>query len=774
MSETKGNERTAFRIHTQVLLGIVVFVLGGTLLLSTRLLAESNIDTTEDQEDAHKMGSHSRHQGVRIAYPEDARNIGLDSLHHAVRKDGGVPLPSNLDEFITDRKAAVQLGKALFWDMQVGSDGVQACASCHFHAGTDNRTKNAVNPGQQTILDQRDGDVKGYFNADFPVSAPSFETKQPNETLMRENFPFVKTIQDLIHDSDGSIRPGFNNSNDAAGSMGILFTFFNGVRPGSPVDSGGPQQDPVFSIGGRTNVRQVESFNTPTMINAVFNLTNFWNGSANSHFNGKNVFGDQDTRPTTTILVNRPGQGLTSEHISLDNASLASQAMNPTRSPEEMSFGNVALGNTRQHHEIGLKLLRPSPQTGVPWAPLGLQQVHPHDSVLGPLSMAPSRGLATTYETMIKKAFAKEYWNSTELKELPSTPAGIKFTHMEANFAFFFGLSVALYEATLVADQSPFDRWMETGHFTHSFGERELAGLNLFVNQGRCIQCHAGPELTKASVREAQSGKHVIRAMAMATGTALYDAGFYNTSVTPTTDDIGRGGADAFGQPLAFARQGLFDRLGIAPSTFPILGNDHIPARDEDLGSPVCDDTNANGLCDPGETIRPEFQRVAVDGAFKTPGLRNAELTGPYFHNGGMATLRQVVQFYNRGGNFCSFNSEDLDPSITPLRLREEQEEHLVAFLVSLTDRRVKYQEAPFDHPELRVPHDGRDTEGTRVIMAVGAGGFSIPLKTFLDLDPQDPIFTPQGKCRLNPAKKEITTKAQSTIRAGRHSHVKE
>jgi hypothetical protein len=132
------------------------------------------------------------------------------------------------------------------------------------------------------------------------------------------------------------------------------------------------------------------------------------------------------------------------------------------------------------------------------------------------------------------------------------------------------------------------------------------------------------------------------------------------------------------------------------------------------------------------------------------------------------------VQFYNRGGNFCSFNSEDLDPAITPLGLSEDQEEHLVAFLVSLTDRRVKYQEAPFDHPELRIPHDGRDTEGTRVIAAVGAAGSPYPLKTFLNLDPQDAIFTPRGACFINPVRKENTPKAKSNIRLGRHSHVKE
>ena len=42
---------------------------------------------------------------------------------------------------------------------------------------------------------------------------------------------------------------------------------------------------------------------------------------------------------------------------------------------------------------------------------------------------------------------------------------------------------------------------------------------------------------------------------------------------------------------------------------------------------------------------------VAADGTFKIPGLRNVELTAPYFHNGGEATLLDVVKFYARGGN---------------------------------------------------------------------------------------------------------------------------
>ncbi len=677
--------------------------------------------------------------------PQQVRLFGLESLRRAVQQDGGVPLPENLDIFIKDRTAALQLGKALFWDMQVGSDAVQACATCHFHAGADNRSKNQLNPNLLALLDQRAGNVKGYFDAG---RAPDirFEAKQPNQGLEAEDFPFVKSIQALMLNSDGTVGPGANNSNDVASSMGVFFTRFDGIRPGFSADLGTPLHDPVWNIDGGTTVRRVEPRNTPTVINAVFNFTNFWDGRANPRFNGQNAFGDQD--PTTAILINRPEIGLAFEQISLGSASLASQAVSPLSSPFEMSFGDLAHGNGRSLPEIGQKLLGRSLQTGAALTPLGLQQVDPRDSVLGVFSKAPLNGLSLSYATLIQRAFAEPYWNSTELL---SARNGMEFTQMEANFGLFFGLAVALYESTLVADQSPFDQWMETGRFNKNFGEDEIKGLNLFVNQARCIACHGGPELTNASVRHTRNGARVIRAMSMARGAAFYDNGFYNTSVTPTTDDIGRGDRGLLDQPLAFARQMLFDRLGIAKIPFPILDNNNLPAVNEDNGASTCLDNNANGVCDPGENIGPEFQRVAVDGAFKTPGLRNVELTGPYFHNGGMATLRQVVQFYNRGGNFCHFNLNDVDPNITPLGLSEDQEQQLVAFLVALTDARVRYQSAPFDHPELRIPSDGLDTLGMRKIKAVGAQGSKEPLKTFLDLNPHDAIFTPVGNCLVNP-----------------------
>lgn len=61
------------------------------------------------------------------------------------------PVPAVTGSAIVDRDAAIRLGKALFWDMQTGSDGQVACATCHFHAGADDRTRNTVHPGDTTF-----------------------------------------------------------------------------------------------------------------------------------------------------------------------------------------------------------------------------------------------------------------------------------------------------------------------------------------------------------------------------------------------------------------------------------------------------------------------------------------------------------------------------------------------------------------------------------------------------------------------------------------------
>ena len=126
--------------------------------------------------------------------------------------------------------------------------------------------------------------------------------------------------------------------------------------------------------------------------------------------------------------------------------------------------------------------------------------------------------------------------------------------------------------------------------------------------------------------------------------------------------------------------------------------------------------------------VRPVDEGCRADGECKVPTVRNTELTGPYFHNGGYLTLRQVVDFYDEGGDFPS---EFVDSQIRPLGLTEQEKADLVAFMLTLTDYRVKFQKKPFDHPSLNPPN------GT-AIPAVGAGG-GAATGTFLGASPFDP-----------------------------------
>jgi len=67
-------------------------------------------------------------------------------------------------------------------------------------------------------------------------------------------------------------------------------------------------------------------------------------------------------------------------------------------------------------------------------------------------------------------------------------------------------------------------------------------------------------------------------------------------------------------------------------------------------------------------------------GAFKTPTLRDITATAPYMHDGSIATLEEVISFYNRGGN----KNDNLSPQIEPLNLSGDEQGNLVAFLKAL------------------------------------------------------------------------------------------
>jgi cytochrome c peroxidase len=100
-------------------------------------------------------------------------------------------------------------------------------------------------------------------------------------------------------------------------------------------------------------------------------------------------------------------------------------------------------------------------------------------------------------------------------------------------------------------------------------------------------------------------------------------------------------------------------------------------------------------------------------GAMRTPSLRNVALRGSLMHNGRFSTLEEVVEFYNRGGDFTAPNK---DVRVRPRNLTTQQKTALLAFLRRpLTDPRVAAESGPFERPRLY-------SEGTRVPQIVGQG----------------------------------------------------
>jgi cytochrome c peroxidase len=739
--------------------------------------------------------------------------------------------------YIADLAAATQLGKALFWDIQAGSDNKTSCATCHFQAGADTRSKHQLNPG---------------FNGAFDGAAL-------NAQLASTDYPFV----------NGPAGHLSRNVDNITGSAGVRALKFKAVV--GAVEQTAAGSDPIFGT-----MRQVGGVNAPTVVNAVYNHRSFLNGRAQPDFNGVNPWGARDAAARVYSVLDAAGN-IGPWTLRIPNASLASQAVGPPLNPVEMS----AAGRT--FPDLGAKLLAGCVPGPCAVKPLAQQQVDPTDSVLGGLVTPGVKGLNTTYEALIKKAFYPTWWNSTKTVKLAKT-----YTLMQVNFSMYWGLAIMLYEATLVSDATPMDRYVATrldpatgrprtttcsdakgNPFTcivqgdptmlqpvltelategvtvplAAGGTRAvtsddiLNGLDLFeqpvplpgtvglpmmvkdpltntlVRPGAgagCAFCHFGAETTSASVRNLTAGLELgaaefraagfdlrmermfmgVRTPAPAplpgfwptppqppppvpTGTDIitydnasyavtvtdvnnvpvtpsvvpvntYDIGWYNIGVRPTAENIGIGDVDFNKLPLSWTE--YFQTTLTNPATVRVPGGGLgcVDANGNPAGVPLSAPLNspfAGQVLDPttgfpilsGGLTKTEATDVA--GSFKTPMLRNVELTGPYFHTGGKATLRQAVELYDDGGHFANTS---LSPFVRPLGLTEAQGVGLVAFLLSLTDDRVRYERAPFDHPELPLPA-GQDAAGADIITpipAVGAAGRPAPVKRFLDLNP--------------------------------------
>ena len=540
------------------------------------------------------------------------------------------PAPTGLDRYVLDQAALVTLGKALFWDMQAGSDGRTACASCHFHAGADHRVQHQLS-GPDAVM---------------------------NQVLTTLDFPFRK-----LSNTGNNRSAAVSDKRQVAGSKGVVAKDFVQVDSGSDTDAANPTAAVSPFAPDGVHLRQVTGRNSPSVINAVFNVRNFWDGRASNIFTGATPFGDSDAG--LHALAYRDGS-LQREAVRIENASLASQAVGPALNSAEMSWAG------RSWPDLGRKLLN--------LAPLARQKVDPTDSVLGPLANPNGNGLwpEWTYTALIRAAFRPEYYNS------PEYPDG--YTQTESNFALIWGLAIQAYEATLIANDSRVDQFLEGR--TTALTALEQQGLNQFRNGGsQCTNCHNGAEITAAGVSIVQRRANL---------NTPADLGFFRIGVRPIADDVGLGGNDGFGFPLFTA----------APT--------------------------------------------AAAGTFKAPGLRNVEFTGPYFHDGSQATLDQVLLFYSRNGDFP--DGGNLGQGIGNIRLNQGDRTQIVAFLKALSDDRVRYQRAPFDHPSLCVP-DGHVQVSTTglfeldpsqaglialdkwsLVPEVGKAGAAAPLQTFDEL----------------------------------------
>jgi len=603
---------------------------------------------------------------------------------------------------VVDQAAAVQLGKALFWDTQVGSDGV-ACASCHFHAGADRRTRNQLGSGILHTSDAASAST-------FAIGGPDYELKASDFPLFRFEYPWDKYSKLLFSTDDvvasaGAFRRQFNEVNETGDGHDLCET----------------QTDDIHHIVD-FNARQATKRNAPTVINAAFNFRNFWDGRANNLFNGASAFGNRD--PNAGVWVANNGGKAKKKQLLLKNAALASQAVAPPLDMMEMSCQG------RTFLELGRKLLDRRP--------LETQQVHPEDSVLGSVRDVSGNGLNTSYGDLIKKAFAKKFWLGKG--DFGASSSGVPYSHMEANFAFFFGLAIQLYENTLIADQTPFDDAVGEDGFPVGYTLQQKNGLAVFQD-AHCSNCHSGSTFSAAINPEvyAPPGKKlsyyplVDRTVLTEQGDnfgvdrTLVDTGFADTSVVPNDYDPGLGGTDPFGNPLSFTGQYLAtladpkkkmaDPVKILscelgdPFVIDFLSNELIADK---RGGGRCKGYKKLSRTPSPAVVKAELQKpdqgrlsMAVNGAFKIPTLRNIELTGPYMHNGSMKSLEEVVEFYDRGGN--GTNRHHFATLVFQQGFTAKEKADLVAFLKTLTDERVRWERAPFDHPELLVPQGHED-----------------------------------------------------------------
>jgi cytochrome c peroxidase len=186
--------------------------------------------------------------------------------------------------------------------------------------------------------------------------------------------------------------------------------------------------------------------------------------------------------------------------------------------------------------------------------------------------------------------------------------------------------AIASFERTVISGDSPFDRYMYGGDKT-ALSEAQIRGLELYRGKARCQECHA-----------------ISESYALFTDNKFHNLGVGFKKIEPRLREI-----------IAEVRK----------------------ANEEgrEIGESVLTDAEISEL---GRfTVTMQLSDI---GAFKTSGLRNIAVTGPYMHDGSLKTLEEVMVLYNKGGEKNPFLG-----SVRVLDLTEDEIKDVIAFLESLT-----------------------------------------------------------------------------------------
>jgi cytochrome c peroxidase len=195
------------------------------------------------------------------------------------------------------------------------------------------------------------------------------------------------------------------------------------------------------------------------------------------------------------------------------------------------------------------------------------------------------------------------------------------------------GIALASYQRVLISANAPFDR-ANFGSQREAMSASQWRGLELFRGKAGCTSCHL-----------------IGNESALFSDDRLHNTGIgYRGTMMPTP---------------------AWRTIQIAPGVQVEVETASYAASAE---RPPSDLGRYEVTQDPADRWR-----------YRTPGLRNVALSAPYMHDGSLATLAQVVKFYDQGG----VPNPTLDPLIRPLNLTSQERGDLVAFLAALTGDRT-------------------------------------------------------------------------------------